>query len=68
MDPPDNATPQEVVDFMLEQHGLARPDLADVMGGRSRVSDFFAGKRELSKNQARAVGALLGVPLDLLLR
>lgn len=53
---------------MLEQHGLARPDLADVMGGRSRVSDFFAGKRELSKNQARAVGALLGVPLDLLLR
>lgn len=34
---------------------MQRADLADAMGGGSRVSDFFKGKRELSKNQARAL-------------
>jgi HTH-type transcriptional regulator/antitoxin HigA len=31
------ATPQDVIDFLLEQRGMARADLADVLGGRSRV-------------------------------
>jgi HTH-type transcriptional regulator / antitoxin HigA len=65
--PIEDASPQDLVDFMLEQKGLTRTDLADEMGGRSRVSDFFAGKRELSVNQARRLKALLGIPLDLLL-
>lgn len=60
-------TPQAVVDFMLGQKGLARVDLADVMGGRSRVSDFFSGKRPLSRNQITALRDLLGIPADLLL-
>jgi HTH-type transcriptional regulator / antitoxin HigA len=46
--PIDQPTPQAVVDFMLEQRGMNRADLADVMGGKSRVSEFFANKRELS--------------------
>jgi antitoxin component HigA of HigAB toxin-antitoxin module len=38
------------------------------MGGRSRVSDFFNGKRELSKNQARELATHLDVPIGLLIR
>src|SRR4051812_14367747 len=49
--PIDQPTPQAVVDFMLEQKGMSRGDLAEVMGGKSRVSEFFGGKRELSVNQ-----------------
>ena len=60
-------TPQAVVDFMLGQKGMTRADLAAVMGGRSRVSDFFSGKRELSKGQIEALRATLGIPADLLL-
>lgn len=60
-------TPQDVVDFMLEQKGMQRADLGKIMGGKSRVSEFFAGKRELSRAQIRALRDLLGVPADLLL-
>jgi HTH-type transcriptional regulator / antitoxin HigA len=65
--PIDKASPQSVIDFMLEQKGMSRGDLADVMGGKSRVSEFFAGKRELSVNQVRALRETLGVPADLLI-
>ena len=60
-------TPQDVVDFMLQQKGLGRGDLAEIMGGRSRVSDFFNGKRELSKSQIEGLRTLLGIPADALL-
>jgi HTH-type transcriptional regulator/antitoxin HigA len=60
-------TPQAVVDFMLEQRGMNRAQLADVMGGRSRVSDFFNERRPLSRSQIIALRNLLGIPADLLL-
>lgn len=60
-------TPQEVIDFMLSQKGMQRGDLAEIMGGKSRVCEFFAEKRELSRAQIRALRKLLGVPADLLL-
>jgi HTH-type transcriptional regulator/antitoxin HigA len=60
-------SPQAVVDFMLEQRGMSRADLADVMGGKSRVSEFFADKRDLSINQVRALREVLNVPADLLI-
>lgn len=60
-------SPQAVVDVMLEQRGMSRADLADVMGGKSRVSEFFADKRELSINQVRALREVLNVPADLLI-
>jgi HTH-type transcriptional regulator/antitoxin HigA len=64
---PPATTPQAVVDFMLEQRGLTRADLHDAMGGRSRVSEFFSGRRALSRNQIEALRDLLGIPADLLL-
>jgi HTH-type transcriptional regulator/antitoxin HigA len=61
-----NLTPQDVVDFMLEQRGMSRADLAPLMGGRSRVSDFFNGRRALSRGQIEALRKHLGIPADLL--
>lgn len=60
-------TPQDIVDFMLDQRGMTRADLAPLMGGRSRVSDFFNGKRALSKGQIEALRKHLGIPADLLI-
>ena len=61
------ATPQQVVDFMLEQQGRDRASLAGIMGGKSRVSEFFNGVRRLSMAQVRALRDELGIPADLLI-
>ena len=60
-------TPQDVVDFMLDQRGMTGADLAPIMGGRSRVSDFFNGRRSLSRGQIEALREHLGIPADLLI-
>jgi HTH-type transcriptional regulator/antitoxin HigA len=63
----DAGTPQEMVDFLLDQHDMTRADLAPLLGGRSRVSDFFNGKRQLSLNQVRKLMELFKVSADLLI-
>ena len=62
-----SVTPQQAVTFMLEQKGLDRSDLDEVMGGKSRVSEFLNGKRDLSKSQVEGLRRLLGIPADVLL-
>ena len=67
-DPMDETgTPQSVVTVMLEQSGKTRADLSPIMGGRARVSEFFAGKRRLSIEQVKRLGDVLGIPADLLI-
>ena len=61
------ATPQEVVDFMLEQKGFSRDDLAQWLGSRSRTVEFFNGIRPLSIRQIGTLRAHLGIPADLLM-
>ena len=60
-------TPPAVVDFMLEQKGLSRTDLAKWLGGKHRVADFFHGVRPLSLRQIAALREHLGIPADLLI-
>jgi HTH-type transcriptional regulator/antitoxin HigA len=62
-----DGTPQSVVDFMLAQHGMTRADLAPGLGGSSRVSEFFSGRRRLSIGQVQKLRDLLGIPADLLI-
>jgi HTH-type transcriptional regulator/antitoxin HigA len=68
-DPMDErgGTPQSVVAFMLEQQGKTRRDLAPLMGGKGRVSEFFSRKRRLSIEQVKALRDELGIPADLLI-
>ena len=46
-------SPREVVEYLMEQNGLAQVDLVPEFGSRSRVCDFLNGKRRLSLEQAR---------------
>lgn len=63
----ERGTPQSIVEFMLEQRGMTRAELAPLMGGRARVSEFFAGKRSLSITQIQRLRQALGIPADLLI-
>jgi HTH-type transcriptional regulator / antitoxin HigA len=62
---PVTASPVEMVTFLLEQRGMTRADLEPLLGGKSRVSEFFAGVRELSKAQIRALRDTFHVSADL---
>jgi HTH-type transcriptional regulator / antitoxin HigA len=64
---PGAVSPAEAVDFMLDQRNLTRAHLHVLMGGRSRVSEFFSGKRALSRGQIAALRDFLRIPADLLL-
>jgi HTH-type transcriptional regulator/antitoxin HigA len=59
------ASPVEVVTFLMDQRGMTRADLEPLLGGKSRVSEFLAGVRELSKAQIRALRDTFHVPADL---
>jgi antitoxin component HigA of HigAB toxin-antitoxin module len=61
------STPQTIVDFMLDQRGTSRSDLGEIMGGMSRVSEFFAGKRDRSLTPLTRLCHLRRVPADLLI-
>jgi HTH-type transcriptional regulator / antitoxin HigA len=58
----ESGTPQEVVDFVLEQRGMTRVQLAPLLGGRSRVTAFFGDRRPLSLAQIKNLRSALGIP------
>jgi HTH-type transcriptional regulator/antitoxin HigA len=62
-----DATPQEIVQFMSEQRGIGQGDLAQILGGRSRLSEFMNKRRALSIAQIRSLREELGIPADLLI-
>jgi HTH-type transcriptional regulator/antitoxin HigA len=42
------ASPADVLRFLLDQHGLKQRDLAAELGGESVVSEVLSGKRKLN--------------------
>ena len=65
IDPPE---PVEAIKFRMEQMGYDRSALAEVLGGNSRVSEVFGGKRNLSMDMARKLHNEWGVPAEILLQ
>ncbi|MEX2260540.1 MAG: hypothetical protein WD696_01240 [Bryobacteraceae bacterium] len=51
--PSQRSEPHEMLAFLLEQRGLRPSDLWPVIGSKSRVSEILAGKRSISKEQAK---------------
>ncbi|MBS1798758.1 MAG: transcriptional regulator [Acidobacteria bacterium] len=47
------SSPLEVIEFLMDQHGLKQKDLVDVFGTPSIVSEVMNRKRELNKEQIR---------------
>jgi HTH-type transcriptional regulator / antitoxin HigA len=54
-----------MVKYLLEQKGLKPRDLWPVVGSKSRVSEILAGKRAISKQQAKNLAAFFHVPVEL---
>ena len=65
MDPPD---PIEAIKFRMEQRGLTRKDLAEILGSRTRVTEVLNRRRGLSINMIRRLHEKLGISLEVLIR
>lgn len=60
-------TPQEVVKVAAEERQAGPARLAEMLGGRSRVSEFYRGVRRLSLTQVQILRDELGIPADMLI-
>lgn len=64
IDPPD---PVEAIKFRMEQLELKPSDLADILGGRNRVSEILNKKRKLTVEMMRSLRKRLAIPAESLL-
>lgn len=49
------ATPAQVLAFLMEEHSLKQTYLAEELGGQNIVSSILNGKRELNTRQVKAL-------------
>lgn len=64
--PIPDASPREVLSFLMEQHGLKQEDLSDC-APQSRISDILAGRRSISKEIAKRLATRFHVHADVFL-
>ena len=65
IDPPD---PIEAITFRMEQQGLTRRDLEELLGTRARVAEILNRKRDLSIGMIRRLHQRLGISAEVLIR
>jgi HTH-type transcriptional regulator / antitoxin HigA len=66
--PPDDSTPAELLQFLMEHSGKTSADLTAVFGQRSHVNEALNGRRLISADQARKLGKVFGVSPGLFVR
>jgi HTH-type transcriptional regulator/antitoxin HigA len=64
IDPPD---PIDAIRFRLEQMGLTRRDLVDIIGSRARISEVFNRRRPLTITMIAKLREKLGISADVLI-
>ena len=57
--------PLDVLNFLMDQHGLRQKDLVDVFGTPSIVSEVLNGKRELNKEHIKRLSERFRVSPEL---
>lgn len=65
MDTPD---PVEAIKFRMEQQGMTRKDLEDIIGTRTRIAEVLNRKRSLSIGMIRRLHDQLGISAEILIQ
>jgi HTH-type transcriptional regulator/antitoxin HigA len=58
--PIEHSSPEEMLEFLMEQHGLTQSDLPE-LGSQPHVSKILSGERNLTKDQIAALSTRFGV-------
>ncbi len=64
----DKPTPLEAIEYRMEQAGLTKKDLAEILGYKSRVTDIFNKHRKLNLSMVRKLYKELHIPLETLIK
>jgi HTH-type transcriptional regulator/antitoxin HigA len=56
-----SSKPSEVLQFLMEQHGLKQADLRKEIGTQGVVSEILSGTRQINARQAKALAKRFGV-------
>ena len=59
--------PIEAIKFRMEQMGMKKKDLAEIIGYKSRVTEVLTGKRKLTLKMIRNLHEKLKIPYESLL-
>jgi HTH-type transcriptional regulator/antitoxin HigA len=59
--PIEPASPQEMLEHLMDARGLRQVDLVGVLGSKGVVSEILSGKRSISKAQAKVLGEFFHV-------
>ena len=65
INPPD---PISAIEFRMEQQGLTRKDLEEIIGSRGRIAEVLSGKRDLSIKMIRRLHESLGIAAEVLIK
>lgn len=65
--PIDAPDPIEAILFRMEQMGMTKKELADVLGYKSRVSEIFSKKRKLTISMIRNLHKKMNIPYESLI-
>ena len=59
--------PIEAIKFRMEQMGMTKKELAEIIGYKSRVSEIFSRKRKLTLKMIRNLHTQLKIPYESLI-
>lgn len=65
--PIESPEPLEAIKFRMEQLGINKSRLGEIIGHKSRVSDIFNKKRKLNLDMIRKLHHHLNIPYDSLM-
>lgn len=63
--PLPRVSPNESLKALMEERGLKHKDVRPVVGNKGAATEILAGRRAISKAQARRLAEFLRVPVDL---
>lgn len=66
--PIEAPNPIEAILFRLDQLGMSRSELSNLLGSRSRASEILKGKRKLSIGMIRKLNEQLGISAQTLIQ
>jgi HTH-type transcriptional regulator / antitoxin HigA len=64
LEPIPDLSPRELLSFLMRENNLKQTDMTEIFGTQSVVSEVLAGKREITKTQAKALAGRFAVKIE----